>query len=130
MDAQLTWDEVWNKLEKDLFEDRQVKESERRRDAGMERAAEHAEDVDPGWNDKAFGHLKLFLETVFAAETFQGEDVRLCAQMRDLKAPPDKRAWGSVLVRAAREGLILKAGYGISKDPKSHRSPSTLWRRF
>lgn len=98
------------------------------RDIGIQRAVEHADAEIPSWSDIAFDNLRMFLR--YAPDSqFMGEDVRGYATTRGLPDPPDKRAWGAVMLRAARAGLIRKIGYAHAKDPKVHRSINPLWER-
>jgi hypothetical protein len=94
------------------------------RDAGIATAEEHAEAVEPGWKDKAWAALQSFI--LHHQEPFMAEDVRAAA---DVPPPPDPRAWGGVFQRAARAGLIIKAGFGESRNRQAHCRPTALWRR-
>jgi hypothetical protein len=93
-----------------------------RRDDGMQRAVEHADAVDLFWSERAYGHVMDFCRTKI---TFLTEDARAFAEGRGLQAPPDGRAWGAVMQRAARNGLMKKAGYAPAKS--SNLSPKVLW---
>ena len=65
-----------------------------------------------------------FLARHIRGDCFLAEEVRNFATGLDL--PPDGRAWGVVFRSAAREGLIVKAGYAPAKS--SNLSPKVLWR--
>jgi hypothetical protein len=41
--------------------------------------------------------------------------------------PPSLRAWGSVLLTAARRGWIKQVGYIKVENVKAHRTPAALW---
>ena len=97
------------------------------RDAGIQRAVDHAEAVIPGWSGRAFDFLRGFVETP-GRKAFSAEDVRAYAHGLGLPQPTHARAWGGVFKRAAREGLIAKAGVGEMRDPESHCSVVNLWR--
>jgi hypothetical protein len=43
--------------------------------------------------------------------------------------PPDARAWGSVIMRARRAGLIEHAGYAQSLRRSRHAGIVSTWRR-
>lgn len=101
-------------------------EAETARDLGMLQAEEHADRVIPDWSLKAFWALKSYL-FVSNGKPFLGEDVRFYAEERGLPLPPSKRAWGAVIVKAAREKLIRSVGFGLTKNPTAHRTPATLW---
>jgi hypothetical protein len=97
-----------------------------RRDRGMAKASGHAESVSAHWNDDADRALRVFLRARdggFLAEDF----VAWTRWNRDIVQPPDGRAWGAVLNRAARAGLIRKLGYAPANT--SNRSPKCLWVR-
>lgn len=94
------------------------------RDVGIAQAEEHADAVHEGWTTQAWNALQAFVSTT---ETpFMAEDVRASA---DVPAPPDPRAWGGVFQRAARAGLIVKAGFAESRNRQAHCRPTALWRR-
>jgi hypothetical protein len=95
-----------------------------RRDDGMTRAVEHADAVEPDWSTRAYVCLAEFCRER-GALTFLTEDVRAFALNRNLPPPPDGRAWGAVIQRAAREGLIVRMGYAAAKS--SNLSPKVLW---
>ena len=94
------------------------------RDQGIRTAIEHADDVTPRWSDKAF---ELLCEHAQRHAEFTSEDVRFAAK-DSIPAPPDGRAWGGVFQRAARAGIIARAGYVQARDPKVHCNVVTLWR--
>lgn len=79
-----------------------------KRDDGIARAIDHAEAVDSSWPEDAFAALARYCET--STGPFLSEDMREAAHNSGLAAPPDRRAWGAIVKRAAREGLIVKAG--------------------
>lgn len=96
----------------------------RARDEGIARAVDHADAVAPKWSDRAYDFLTAYLR---ANERLTSEDVREAAQ-GIVPAPPSLRAWGGVFQRAARAGLIERAGYDTARDPKVHMNVVTVWR--
>jgi hypothetical protein len=98
------------------------------RDAGMDRAAEHANRVDLGWTDRAFAVFCDFARSPRGALPFLTEDVREYAKAAGLPDPPDRRAWGAIPVRALKAGVIERAGYLPARDPKVHRSINPAWK--
>jgi hypothetical protein len=94
-----------------------------RRDSGIARAVEHADREEPDWYSNAFRLLQRFLER--HEGDFLAEDVVAWADGR-IVHPPDARAWGGVIRRAAIAGLIRKNGYAPANT--SNRSPKCLWR--
>lgn len=83
-------------------------------------------DAGPGWHGDAY---LLLLEYMRENPLFKTEDVRVFAHgSRNLPAPPDLRAWGTVVQRAIREGLIKKVGHGASKNRTAHCRPVMVWQ--
>jgi len=95
------------------------------RDHGMNTAKNHADAYSREWSDQAFTYLLEFPAT--HGQTFMAEDVRKYAEMRGLPNPPSKRAWGGIMVRARTAGIIKAAGYGLTSNPKAHKTPARLW---
>ncbi len=96
--------------------------------SGMERAVEHADSVVPNWSERAMEALLEYARgwrDAWGDVGFLIEDVR--AHATELPAPPDSRAWGAVVSKAARQGLIVKVGYAPAAS--SNCSPKTLWQR-
>jgi hypothetical protein len=110
--------------EPDLFD---LAEARRRRDAGMERAANHADHVIGRWREKAWEKTCEFL-SAHGENTFMGEDIRLFAHGRGLETPPDNRAWGGIIMRAAKRGLITRVGFGPTKSKNCHANPKSVWK--
>lgn len=100
-------------------------QSIRNRDAGIEAAAEHADARVPDWQDKAMEYLKKF-----PRERFQVEDLREWAHSNGLIKPPHARAWGAVIKRAQREGLVMHIGYQAVSNTKAHSMPASVWERM
>lgn len=95
-----------------------------RRDRGVRRAGQKAEDKSAGWHDKAIKHLKTFVAQRRGAP-FLTENFVKWAKFK-VMPPPDGRAWGCVMQRACREGIVVKDGYGIAET--SNQSPKVLWK--
>ena len=93
-----------------------------RRDAGIERSSSHAERVTPLWNEMAYTHLRVWLLTRDRGD-FLAEDAFKEFQI----APPDGRAYGAVMRKAAAAGIIHKIGYAPAKS--SNLSVKVLWRK-
>ncbi len=86
---------------------------------GIRRAAVHA---GKRWVRLAVGYVQ---EYAAKHETFLAEDCREFAEADGLTCPPDSRAWGGVMRRALREGIIVRAGYAPACS--SNGSPKCLW---
>lgn len=83
--------------------------------------------ASPAWRDAAYAELKAFVAR-YPNRDFLAYDVREFAKNRGLPAAATDAAWGSVMVRAKRAGLIQRVGFGIR--PPSGNSNSTsvaLW---
>lgn len=90
-----------------------------RRDSGMQRAAEHA---GREWQDRAVALVRWYAGF---HPTFLTEQVRSMAELRGLKSPDDARAWGAVMMRAAREKIVRQDGYAPANS--SNGSPKRRW---
>lgn len=88
------------------------------RDEGMAAALAHAQEVDESWPERAFRHLIDYAET---HDTFISHDVT-----EGLPSPTDDRSWGPIFKRAAKVGIIKRAGFGVSH--RRHLSPTILWQ--
>ncbi len=100
--------------------------AEELRDAGIAKAANHANAMSEKWTDKAFDFVKKYLE--YTQDAFQTEDLRM-ASLSVLPEPPSKRAWGFVIVQACKSGLIKRVGYAPVTNPKAHKTPAAVWVR-
>lgn len=95
-----------------------------RRDEAIERVVTKADTIDPGWSDRAYAALSIYCAK--SREPFIAEDVRAWAEGLGLiSAPHDARAWGAVIQKAARKGMLAKVGYAPAKS--SNLSPKVLW---
>jgi hypothetical protein len=94
---------------------------------GMERAADHAERVNPGWNDAADRYFREFAILRAGAE-FRTEEARTFAERDGFDLPPDKRSWGSVARRASLAKFVEKAGTTNTTLGPSHTCPKASWR--
>lgn len=99
-------------------------EGEKSRDVGMQQSLDHANEKIESWGDKAFEFL---LEYIKSHPNFMTEDMRK-ASNKTIPIPPSKRAWGPIIVRARREGLIRHTGYQAVKNKTAHRTPASVWR--
>lgn len=112
--------------ENNLQQQNAINLAEANKNVGMALAVEHADDQSRQWSDRAMFWLKIFIgprSTPFMAET-----VREFAAQKGLPPPPSERAWGSVIHKAARAGLIIFSGYAKTTNPRAHRTPAALWR--
>jgi hypothetical protein len=94
------------------------------RDKGIKQAIDNADDTHERWSEKAYKFLTNWIKTQYE---FMTEDVRLASE-KEIPKPPSNRAWGGIVVRAARAGLINKVGFSNVKNPKAHHTPASIWR--
>lgn len=97
------------------------------RDQGMQAAIDHADHVLDDWSVKAYAALKNF--AAFQKSPFMCEEVRKYVADLDVPSPPSNRAWGLLMLKAAREGLIKHNGYGRTTSASAHRTPAAVWVR-
>lgn len=93
------------------------------RDAGMERAIQHAEHIDDSWPDAALGFLYRYAR---AHAEFTVEEATAEATRLGYGSPADDRAWGSVVRRAAIRGFIRNT-HTTRPRLKGHGSPGPVW---
>lgn len=94
------------------------------RDRGMQQAVDHADQVEVGWSDIA---LKFVMYYALNNRTFSGEQVR-AASRGLVPEPPHLRAWGGVMMKAAKMAIIRKCGYVQVENPNAHKATAALWR--
>jgi hypothetical protein len=92
---------------------------------GIDQSINHANEVIDNWSERAYGILLKFLSV--HRGTFMAEEVRSYAELMDFPLPPSARSWGSVFVRASKNGLIEGRGYGLVRNIKAHRTPARVW---
>lgn len=98
------------------------------RNAGMQEALSHAVAVQEDWAEQAYNALQVFIGTR-GRKTFMAEDVR--AHAYDVLAvpyPPHERAWGAIIAKAARQGLIKRVGIAPVETASSHMANASVWR--
>lgn len=105
-------------------------ESSRARDEGIERAKDHADEVSKDWSERAYQMLIDWLKGWPAGFRFQIEGFRKVAQIRGLPDPPTARAFGSLAVRARKEGLIISNGPKPTTGKTAHRCYSNEWQKI
>jgi hypothetical protein len=97
------------------------------RDNGIKVSLLNAEAHVLGWGDRAFDYLKIFIKR--HPEPFQTEQVRLFAKSCGFPDAPSARAWGGVMLRAARLNLIQKINIAPTSNPTAHHANAVVWRR-
>lgn len=99
---------------------------------GMQQAVDHADQAVPyNWSDKAYAYLVNWLGTLPSGYPFLLEDARIRSEiLGTVPQPPHKRAWGAIVAKASREGLIYSIGTNRVKNPKAHRANATQWVKY
>ena len=94
------------------------------RDKGIKKALDNANNTHNEWSDKAYDFLLKYIKY---QPKFMTEDVRVASE-KAIPKPPSNRAWGSVILRAVRSGLINRVGFANVKNAKAHKTPASVWR--
>ena len=93
------------------------------RDKGINQAVEHADRVSLNWSERAYRLTEDYAKRHFL---FSGEQVRLASKGM-IDEPPHLRAWGAIMLKAAKNGLIKRVGYIQVENIAAHRATATLW---
>lgn len=113
-----------------LFDERhmlEVANGIKNRDDGMEKALQHANSANPEWSTKAAAFLRKYIS--YTATPFMAEDVRMAAINANVPEPPSKRAWGPIILKARKDGLIKSLGTDKVSNPRAHRANAGKWIR-
>jgi len=113
----------------DLFDDvppapSKAELGRRGRDAGMRNAVEHADAVTPEWRKSAFDFVQAYAQR---GKPFIAPQVREFAYTCGLPRPPTDMAWGAVLQRASRLGLIKPLAVIRYGDATMHTQNVQQW---
>jgi len=109
----------------DLLFDRARERASTRRDTGMMAAADHADRIKRGWTDIAYAELCAYVAD--RPCDFTIDRARFLRLDEAVPPPPDKRAWGSVIKRAIKSGVIIPTG-GYDRSTSSNLSPMAVYR--
>lgn len=101
-----------------------ISKAAERRDLGIMRAEAKANSDSREWSDEAYDFLVGYIKI---NRRFQVEDIRFASQGL-VPTPENQRAWGGVVVRAAKAGLIRQDGFQKVKNIKAHRTPAAVWK--
>lgn len=91
--------------------------------AGIQKAVDHANEVSLNWAEQAYSFLTSYIQF---NDTFMCEDVR-AKSIGVVPPPPNKRAWGGIMRRASKAGLIYRRKTKPVKNPKAHCANATFW---
>ncbi len=94
---------------------------------GLQKAEDHANAVHNNWSDDAYKFLTLFI--THKKGDFMVEDVRTASKYI-VPEPPSMRAWGAIILRAAKARMIKKVGIRAVKNLKAHKANASVWRRL
>lgn len=99
---------------------------EKKTDAALQRAIDHANDAYPMWGPLALGYLIGYAVKAKAeGRHFTCEEVRRHAVNDGIPVPPDTRAWGGVFRSAQKVGYIRSTG--MTRNVGRHRGYATFW---
>ncbi len=90
---------------------------------GIERAIDNADDKCENWSEKAYNFAKEYIKKV---PYFMTEEIREASKGR-LEEPPSNRAWGGIVRRLKKSGLIRHYTYDQVKNPKAHKANASVW---
>ena len=96
------------------------------RDIGIERAVTHADRIYGDWSESAYRFLLTFLREIREGKIFKSEDV-VTKSAGIIPVPPDARAWGGIMMRARKAGLIRNVGHAPSEVAAHHKGDKKLW---
>ena len=101
-----------------------INDGSKLRDKGIKQAINNANDTHEKWSEKAY---KFLTDYIKSHHEFMTEDVRVASEKK-IPIPPSNRAWGGIVIRASKAGLISRVGFSNVKNVKAHRTPATVWR--
>lgn len=99
------------------------------RDAGIDQSISHANEVNPGWSEKAYNMFREWLKGWARGYKFTIEEFRQVAQIMGLPDPPSNRAFGRLAVKAKCAGLIKSNGTVKVKNPRAHCANANQWQK-
>lgn len=99
------------------------------RDAGIDQSISHANEVIPGWSERAYNMFREWLSGWPSGFKFMIEDFRVSANARGLDKPPTARAFGNIAVQARKAGLIISNGQKPTTSVTAHRCYANQWQK-
>jgi len=104
----------------DIFEGNRLKTE------GMIQSEVSANDQHEGWSEKAFDFLVGYAKK---QSQFMAEDIReLAIKSKSVPQPPSNRAWGAIIIKAKKEGIIKHIAFGQVRNKKAHRANASIWQ--
>ena len=89
------------------------------------KAVSQSQESKADWQHKAFSAVCEFANE-HKGEDHVGEEIRAYGESHGAASVEDPRAWGPVLKKAERHGVIEAVGYAPTVS--SNGSPKVLWR--
>jgi hypothetical protein len=96
--------------------------------AGMNAAADKAEQDKPGWRQKVWELYIQYVRSLDFETRFFLEDFRAWVAGK-IDEPQDLHSCAHLSVKGQSAGLIKKAGYGKTRNKKAHGAPCSMWVR-
>jgi hypothetical protein len=97
---------------------------------GLQIAMDHADRVEPGWNDLAFDMFREWLSGWPSGYRFRTEHFRLYAIFEGLPTPPSLRSFGGIPRRARREKLIKSVDLAKTTSKNQRGCFATVWEKI
>ena len=91
---------------------------------GAQLAFDYADRMQPGWGARAYDAFAQAAKE--ATKPFTIEQIREQIAQMGIEPPTDQRAYGQIVLRAARDKVIRKTG-DFAPARSSHGSPKPLW---
>jgi hypothetical protein len=98
---------------------------------GLQRATDKADKDFPDWKERCWDLFKEWINLKppyyeFMIETFRTH----CERNAKIETPNSKTAYGFIPLKALREGLIERWGYGKVSNAKAHNCAASVWRKI
>jgi len=84
--------------------------------------------METTWANQAYKYLEDYVDIQDHDREFLAEDIRYSSEGH-VPLPSNPRAWGSVVRKAKRDGVIVATGYAEVTNKKAHATPATLWAK-
>lgn len=99
-------------------------------EAGIAQAVDSTNKKNEKWIETAYAFLRTWLQAQPREKLFFIEEIRVAAEQAGICAPSHPRVWGSLALRASKEKLIRKKGYGNTRNILAHMTPAAIWARM
>ena len=99
-------------------------ESKKLAQRGIDQAVAAADRSIAGWSDCAFDFIRLWA-AANSGKRVIGHDIVQASIAAGITQPPNSKAWGGPIQRAARVGWLKRVGH--ADDPNRHGNPVPLW---